>query len=48
MESNYILLNTSNNFVETKEQIEGDKNKEIKYTYGKQGNLVQVKKQSGK
>ena len=24
------------------------KNKEIKYTYGKQGNLVQVKKQSGK
>lgn len=29
--------------METKEQIEGDKNKEIKYTYGKQGNLVQVK-----
>ena len=29
--------------METKEQIEGDKNKEIKYTYDKQGNLVQVK-----
>jgi len=29
--------------VETKEQIEGDKNKEIEYTYDKQGNLVQVK-----
>ena len=28
---------------ETKEQIEGDKNKEIEYTYDKQGNLVQVK-----
>lgn len=29
--------------METKEQIEGDKNKEIEYTYDKQGNLVQVK-----
>ena len=33
----------SGNLVETKEQIEGDKNKEIEYTYDKQGNLVQVK-----
>ena len=29
--------------METKEQIEGDKNKEIEYTYDKQGNLVQIK-----
>ena len=33
----------SGNLVETKEQIEGDKNKEIEYTYDKQGNLVQIK-----
>ena len=33
----------SGNLVETKEQIEGDKNKEIEYTYDKQGNRVQVK-----
>ena len=33
----------SGNLVETKEQIEGDKNKETEYTYDKQGNLVQVK-----
>ena len=33
----------SGNLVETKEQIEGDKNKEIEYTYDKQGNIVQVK-----